>query len=338
MHTRTSVLSLLFLAFALLARTCAADPVGELAAFSSFKNVDLARLAKGEVMVTRGPTMTFPRGLAVESCYLVPASLEKTIALHGGWNPANHPELKVYLHAELPSKPTPGNFKKIESAPGNAAVRSLIDAMGKLNPDKPGLYMSTAEAKSFPKTASGSNSGAILSEAWGNLLYQRASAFASGGVAKQPPYNLDGEAIRASDEIARLLKETGKIRAQFSTLVDALNGSSSKAASYWEFFDVEGQAAFSLGATYNRPGASNWQAVDLQDHASGGYYVYLTFYQGWPVTVNGQAATLVWRGDLLSSPTLGQLRGVERMGSGSIMMKSVQRGVRAFLKDASASH
>ena len=332
MHTRTFRLSLILFLFALIVRANA-DPASELASFSVFKNVDLAKLAKGEVMAARGPAMNFPRGLSVETCYIVFAPVQKTAELHRQWNPTRHSELKVYLHVDLPSKPSPADFKKIESAPDNSAVRSLVAATQKLNPDKPELYVSSEEAGSFSKAA-GSSNGAVLSAVWSNLLYQRAAAFESGGTAKEPPCNVRGEPVRASDEIARLLKEAGKICAQFPALVDALNGTPSKASPYWELFDVEGQAAFSLGAFIDKSAGDKWQAVDVQYYSSGGYCAMLTFYEGWPVTINGRQATLVWRGDLLSAPALAGLHGIERMGSSTAMMKEIQKGVRAFLKDA----
>jgi len=56
----------------------------------------------------------------------------------------------------------------------------------------------------------------------------------------------------------------------------------------------------------------------------------------WPVNVQGQDATLVWRVDLISSPQL-DLRGVERMGAGAATMREVQKGINAFLRDARSS-
>jgi hypothetical protein len=49
--------------------------------------------------------------------------------------------------------------------------------------------------------------------------------------------------------------------------------------------------------------------------------------------VNGSDATLVWRVDLTSASALSDLRGVERLGSGAAMMREVQKGIKAFLKD-----
>jgi hypothetical protein len=102
---------------------------------------------------------------------------------------------------------------------------------------------------------------------------------------------------------------------------------------YWQLFDVEGQAAVSLDAFYAKPAGDGWQTGDLGYYASGGFYALVTFHQLWPVQVNGSDATLVWRVDLTSASALSELRGVERLGSGAAMMREVQKGIKAFLRD-----
>jgi hypothetical protein len=42
---------------------------------------------------------------------------------------------------------------------------------------------------------------------------------------------------------------------------------------------------------------------------------------------------LVWRGDMISSAELGSLRGVERLGSESLMMKNITKAVTRFAGD-----
>jgi hypothetical protein len=54
----------------------------------------------------------------------------------------------------------------------------------------------------------------------------------------------------------------------------------------------------------------------------------------WPVTVNGKTSTLVWRGDMISSASLATLRGVEKLGSESAMMKDVAKSITLFRKDS----
>ena len=111
----------------------------------------------------------------------------------------------------------------------------------------------------------------------------------------------------------------------------ATSSTPAKSAHYWELSDIEGQAAFSLGATLEKATAGGAQTADVQYYASSGYFVLATFYQLWPV----EGGTLVWRGDLIASPALGELRGMERMGSSAAMMKQVKQYVSAFLKDSS---
>jgi hypothetical protein len=100
---------------------------------------------------------------------------------------------------------------------------------------------------------------------------------------------------------------------------------------YWELLDADDQGVVTLGASYNRGGSEGtYQAADVLYYASGGYYVALTLYQLWPVTVEGKPSTLVWRGDMISSASLGSLRGVERLGSESVMMKNITKAVTLF--------
>ena len=285
--------------------------------------MDLSKLAKGEVQTVRLPAMSYTRGLSTQFCYIVPAGLQKTAELHQRWNATQHPELKVYLHSDLPAKPGAGDFSKIAQAPDNASVRALFAATQKNDPGQ----MSQAEAKLFKP---GTNPRAF----WSDLLFRRASAFASGGLGKQSPYSFNGETVPPSAEVERLLNEQPKIRTQFSSLAGSLSGMPPVQQLYWELADVEGTAAFSLGALCAKPATNTWQAIDLHYYASSGYFVMLTFYQMWPVTVGSQPATLVWRCDLLSAPSLADLHGVERLASANAMTKEIQQTIHIFLKDA----
>ncbi len=64
-----------------------------------------------------------------------------------------------------------------------------------------------------------------------------------------------------------------------------------------------------------------WQAADLQYYASRAVYTVLTFYQMGPVKVDNRDATLVWRIDMISSERIGELRGIERLGSGAVVVR-----------------
>ena len=314
-----------------------AEPFAELAAFSTLKDVTLETLAKSPVKTGRGPALSSARGLAVESCYLVRKPLAKTVELHQQWSPTRHSELKVWLHGDLSAHPAPAEFAKIASAPGNGSVKAFVSATQKLATSGAGLQMSAAEAKAFSGSDAGGAMTPGLAGLWGNLLHQRAQAYLSGGLGRLPAYETGGETVRAADEVARLLKDAPKWSSQFSALIGPGGGKGS-ASPYWELFDVEGEAALSLGASYSKHGADTAQAVDVQYYSSGGYYVLLTFYQMWPVKIAGQDATLVWRGDLISAASLATLHGVERMGSSTAMMQETKKTIGCLLRDAGGTN
>jgi hypothetical protein len=335
---RASGLLLLLLVLRLGLTTTSADAISDLASFSVFGKVDLAQLAKSDLKTAHGPPMSNPRFLAVQSCYVATGSspAQQMEALRR-WNPAQHRELKVFLHSDMPSNPGPANFEKLKNAPNNASVRSFVNATQKLSSD---LQVSKDEAKKF---SAGTGGGGVIPEPvvtfWADVLTARTKSFVSGGMAAEPPYDYTGPSVRASDEVNGLLHEQGKIRNQFSGLLGATGigrgAGSLKPELYWELVDVDDQGVVTLGASYSRGGAGGtYQAASVLYYASGGYYVALTLYQLWPVTVDGKPSTLVWRGDMTSAALLGTLHGVERLGSESVMMKNISRAVTAFRRES----
>jgi len=319
-------------------RTARADAVSDLASFSIFGKVDPAQLAKSDVKTAHGPPMSNRRFLAVQSCFVAPGSspAQQMEALRR-WDVTRHRELKVFLHVDLPLNPTPANFEKLRNAPDNASVRSFVAATEKLSSD---LQVSKDEAKKF-SAGTGGGSGTIpasVAAFWADVLTARTKSFVSGGMSAQPPYDHAGPAIRASDEVNGLLREQGKIRQQFSGLLGATGigrgAGSLKPELYWELLDVNDQGVITLGASYRRSEAGgSYQAASVLYYASGGYYVALTLYQLWPVTVEGKPSTLVWRGDMVSAASLATLHGVERLGSESVMMKNISKAVTAFRRE-----
>src|SRR5206468_7609947 len=108
--------NMLFVSLVLLAATIArGDPVSELASFSVFDKVDLAQLAKSDVKTAHGPPMRNSRFLAVQSCYIAPGSPAQQMEALRRWDPTRHHELKVFLHSDLPSNPTPANFERLNN-------------------------------------------------------------------------------------------------------------------------------------------------------------------------------------------------------------------------------
>lgn len=315
-----------------------ADPAAEVVSFSIFKTVDLAKLAKGDPMVAHGPTMKFPRGIEVESLFILPMPVQRANELQMRWDGARHSELKIFQHVALPRKPTLSDFQQIASAPANSSVKAFVAATEKLNPERPELQMSDAEAKLFSKS-DGAAKGAMpanVSAFWSNLLHKRATAYLSGGLPGQPAILAGGKTIRAVDEANELLREHPRIRKQFSALADTMLGGRSNPELYYELFDVEGRAALSLGASYSKAVGEGWQGGTVQFYSSDGFNVMLTFTQLWPVQIDGKPMTLVWRGDFVAANRLGELRGIERSGAAVAMRKEVQKNVTAMVKDLSS--
>jgi hypothetical protein len=323
----------LFLLGFLTARStvAAANPAAELASFSVFDKIDINDLAKSDVETTHGPPMG-GRFLSVQSCYVAAGSPEKQIAALKSWDPTKHRELKVLLHSDLPNSPTPANFSRLKSLPDSGLVGTFVSATQKLSDE---LQISKDEAE---KLRGIEGAMAAIAGPWSEILAARAKSFVSGGTAAQPPYNHTGKSIRPNDELNSLLKQQDKIQKQFAGFLSETGigrgAGVLKPDPYWEFLNVDDHGVVTLGASYAREGPS-YQAADVLYYASGGYYVALTLYQMWPVTANGKASTLVWRGDMISAASLEDLHGVERLGSESAMMKDISKAVTSFRRDTS---
>src|SRR4029450_3418788 len=202
--------SLLLLALSLGLTTARADAVSDLASFSIFDKVDLAQLAKSDVKTAHGPPMGNPRFLSTQSCFVSTGSPAQQIEALRKWNPTQHRELKVFLHSDLPANPTAANFSKLQNAPDNSSVRSLVSATQKLSPE---LQISKEEAKKFSSASGGGGAmPAAVAKFWSDVMAARTHSFSSGGTSAQPPYDHGGQTIRAGDELNGLLKQQEKIR------------------------------------------------------------------------------------------------------------------------------
>jgi hypothetical protein len=56
----------------------------------------------------------------------------------------------------------------------------------------------------------------------------------------------------------------------------------------------------------------------------------------WPVEVGGRPATLIWRGDLISSASIASLHGIERVASESALMRDISKASSLFRRDIGA--
>ena len=317
-----------------------ADPITELRSLSVFKDADLGKMARGAVLASRGPAMSFARGLSVVSAYVVRAPVKATVALQQHWDPTRRPELKVYLQGDVSGKGNPGDFQSLAAVRSNSSVKAFVDETLKLPKDASKLQLSDSEVKMW--SPGGSDDGSMPASVvtfWSKVLAERARSFNSGGLGAEARYETTGIPVRVGEEVSRMIRDSGNIRTYFASLISSTpiggGGGSAPASQSWQIFDADGAAAVSLSASYGKAVGDGWQAADLQYYASGTVYTVLTFYQMWPVKVDGRDATLVWRTDMISSQRIGELRGIERLGSGAVMVREIQKNVRAFLRDCS---
>jgi hypothetical protein len=281
------------------------DAVSELAGFSVFPRVDLAQLSKGDAKPVRGGS-SGTRYLSVQTVYVAPIPPAALLARMRGWNPASHPELKVYLHVDSGS-----NFSALQNVPDNSAVRYLTNATSQRSAD---LQLSAAEMKLLP--------GENFASVWTKILSGRAQS----GISSQPAYDNATPPVRPGEELNGLLGSQEKIRKQFSGLL-----SGGKSGMYWELLSADEQGVLTLGTFSSRTGGGGTiQTANTRYYASGGYYAGVTLHQLWPVQVEGRPSTLVWRGDMISSASVGSLRGIERIAAESTMIKDIARAVSAF--------
>ena len=282
------------------------DAVAELAGFSVFPRVDLAQLSKGDAKPVRGGSSGSGRYLSVQTVYVAPIPPAALLARMRGWNPASHPELKVYLHVDSGS-----NFSALQNVPDNSAVRYLTNATSQRSAD---LQLSAAEMKLLP--------GENFASVWTKILSGRAQS----GISSQPAYDNATPPVRPGEELNGLLGSQEKIRKQFSGLL-----SGGKSGMYWELLSADEQGVLTLGTFSSRTGGGGTiQTANTRYYASGGYYAGVTLHQLWPVQVEGRPSTLVWRGDMISSASVGSLRGIERIAAESTMIKDIARAVSAF--------
>lgn len=317
-----------------------AEAAAELASFSVFDKIDLAQLSKSEVKTVRGAPMNNARFLSVQTAYVAPRPPARQLAAMRQWSPARHPELKVFLHAEIAGVPGAASFSRLQNAPDNAAVGYLANATAQRSSD---LQMSAAEAKQLPAAATGSGAmPATVASFWSKLLAARAQAFVSGGASAQPPYDHTSPAVRPGEELNALLRQQEKMRRQFSGFLEdtgiGRGAGTIKPELYWELLSADEKGVLTLGASYNRAGnGGTYQTANTLYYASGGYYAGLTLHQMWPVDVGGRASTLVWRGDMVSSGSVASLRGIERLAAESSMIKDISKAVSFFRRDTGAA-
>jgi hypothetical protein len=322
--------------------TRAAAPEQELASFTDFKNVDPAHLGR-IVLSQRGKLLSMQDGLMTETCYLVAAPTEKTLTALVNWDPASHADLGVAIDGAMRQPVQYNDFAALRFDISRPFIQRLYNLSVSLNPEKSELNLSRAEAASLVQARERARrNNTSLAEAlaveWRKILFNRTEAFQQGGAIKLPPYEMGGKTVKPGTYFLTMLAEQPRVAAHFSQLLRELplqkkSGPNISANYYWGLFKPDDTAAFHAGGVFSKKIDSKYQVADIEFYVSNTYYLGLTLYSLWPVTVNGAPATLVWRGDYFAAPTLSFTRGIERMAYAAVMAQEIKKSIRHFQDD-----
>lgn len=331
--------ALLILSLGLLATSPLRADLNADLAFTAFQNVDINALANGTILQARGGLLTFPRGITSQSLFIINAAPADVAHKLVTWNPAGHPELKVWVHKSLPPQPTLADFTDLANLPDNKSAKFQIDSTANFDPANPSLQVNKEEAQLIAATAAQEKDPkALYAKVWSQILLGRINSFLSGHGGADYDIATGGDVHPMSDAKS-LLHADPKIYGEYQKLLNQtpLKGLPGAATTkipptnlYYDVFDVEGSTAIGTGAIYQASSGNAIQSVDTEYYNNYGVYVTIEMEQMWPITVNGKTETLVWRDDLVSAPNIAYLHGTERMASGMIMLQETKEGVIAF--------
>jgi hypothetical protein len=301
--------------------------------FTAFAGQDLSPLADGKVLQARGGLIDFERGVTAQSLYFIEATPQVVEDKLSTWNPASHSELEVWLHQQLPPKPTVNDFAAIANLPDNGSVNNMIDATFSYQPGADSLQLDKAEQDRLVAAQSQGKSKAATASIWSQILAARIANYLSGSSATMK-YESSSGLILPLAEARSLLRSDPKVYNEFHPLFASTpmfnQHSTSPFQLYYECFDIENTACFGTGALYHEVTPQTILHGDVEYFVSSGIYTSVELEQLWPATIGGKTGTLVWRADMVSTANVAYLHGTERLASGMLMLQDVKQAVDAF--------
>ena len=327
--------SLRFVSALLLPALLAAAPVrGDVnLGFTAFPNADLNALAGGQVLQARGGLIDFQRGVTAQSLYFVAAPPAVVSDKLMTWNPARHHELDVWVHQSLPPHSTVNDFAALADLPDNKSVSNMVSATYGYTPDSGTLQLNQGESQLVATLRGQPQSKAQIVSLWSQILNGRVSDYLNGTLANAEYISNLGRILPLA-EARSLLRSDPKIYREFQPLLAGTpmfnQHRTVPSQLYFECFDIENTACFGTGADYRAASPATIEHADVEYFVSSGIYASVELEQLWPATVGGQAGTLVWRADMVSTANVAYLHGTERLASGMLMLQDVKQAVDAF--------
>ena len=317
--------------------------LAQLKSFSCFEDVSWSALKGGEVQTQRGSLMKFRRGMTGESCYIVKATPAAVAHALQTFDPSGE-DSSVHFHSSIHNPIQDSDLAKLNLESSRYGVKRFVSKTMAVVPEQNDFFISKAEAAQIQKTVKAAGNPGKPAEAarraWLEVLKARATEFDQTGLAKLSVYETGGSTVDPVADTKSLFAELPGISSEFEPLLaeTGLEGASTFRKEiaghlYSEVINYDIQATLELGAIFTRKlPDGRIQILDAIYFSSGIFYISMCLYELWPVQVDGKPATLVWRGDLLSTPTLEVTRGVERIAYGKVMMVEVRKSIESFRK------
>jgi hypothetical protein len=315
-------------------------PLEEVQTYSSIRKVSLEKLVAGQIEGARIPAEGGELSISTETLFAVPLPPARVVDLMSDTISATTVQasdtLDVELHLPVSKPPKESDFARLKLV-GDAASRQLLAQSAKGTGS--GLNLNAVEAANLAKA----DSPDAIEAAWHKLLVGRARIFQNQGWVGSSAYDLGNKSFNQHQEIVRLLKTMPGILERFkdsigSAMTARLAEGSEPVKFYWETSRIQGDRVITLGAVYSRKVSKNrWQVVEPTYYVSSKYYTSLILYEILPLEFDGKSGSLVWRGDFVITPTIGVMKGIERMAAENITLLEVRKSVRSFAEECRAA-
>jgi hypothetical protein len=288
---------------------------------SSFSGIDLSppqALANGAINCSRVPISGSTLNIGTESNYLLPLPPDQAAGIiHRVEN--NSTEID-----NLISKPvSPENFNKL----------TVTDSSLK---NTKSLNFSGAEKQQLTAVFQ-SGSTDQINTLWRTLLLNRCASFQANGLIKAEPYDFGNTSFQPAPELVGLLKQRSPVLKRFVNIMDEIMTGKPVASEpvihYWQNEKIQGNQNLGLGSIHTQKTATGYQLADITYYSASSYFISITLYEFWPVQVNGENQTYVWRGDYVISPSIGYTKGIERMAAENIMILEVKSAIRDQIRN-----
>ena len=256
------------------------------------------------------------------------------------WDPSPHEALKVSAFHPVSAPATTKDFQALTFQTSAKPIRWLFDKIVATTATKSDLNLTRTEAETLAGCLHKPVDPRGVADCWSQLLAARATAFQQRGLAGVLPYEMAGNPTAPVAQLRAMLREEAGVGLEFVPILRKIGlfGNTPDAALpvfyYWSLFDADHHAVASLGAVYQLAIGDHYQLADLGYYVSGMLYTSITLYEVWPVQIDGQAGSLVWRGDYFAAPMLGFTKGTERLAYGALMVQDIKKEIRFRQEDA----